>query len=96
MPSPTFSRPSRRSLLIGTAAFGALSLSPRRARAQAWPTRPVKLMVPFAAGGTTDLLARLVAAQISEEYGQQFVVENQPGAGGNVAADFAAKSEPDV
>src|SRR6188768_4092743 len=79
MPSPIrpSQHPSRRSLLIGGAAFGALSLSPRHARAQAWPARPVKLMVPFAAGGTTDLLARIVAAKISEEYGQQFVVENK-------------------
>ena len=96
MPLPThLSRPSRRSLLIAGAAFGALSLSPRRARAEAWPTRPVKLMVPFAAGGTTDLLARIVAARISEEFGQQFVVENKAGAGGNIAADFVAKAEPD-
>src|SRR6201991_1304767 len=97
MPAPTLlsSRPSRRSLLAGAAALGALSLSPRHARAQQWPTRPVKLVVPFAAGGTTDILARVVAARISEEFGQQFVVENKPGAGGNIAADFVAKAEPD-
>ncbi len=96
MPSPThLSRPSRRSVLIGGAAFGALSLSPQRARADQWPTRPVKLMVPFAAGGTTDLLARIVANKISEEFGQQFVVENKSGAGGNIAADYVAKAEPD-
>jgi tripartite-type tricarboxylate transporter receptor subunit TctC len=68
---------------------------PRRARAEQWPTRPVKLVVPFAAGGTTDILARVVAAKISEEFGQQFIVENKAGAGGNIAADFVAKSEPD-
>lgn len=88
-------RPTRRAILTGAAALGALSLSPRRARAQQWPTRPVKLVVPFAAGGTTDILARVVAAKISEEFGQQFVVENKPGAGGNIAADFVAKAEPD-
>ena len=55
----------------------------------------MKLVVPFAAGGTTDILARVVAAKISEEFGQQFVVENKPGAGGNIAADFVAKAEPD-
>ena len=82
MRSSEFSpRTSRRSLLIGGTAFGVLSMSPRRARAAPWPTRPVKLMVPFAAGGTTDILARVVAAKISEEFGQQFVVENKPGAG---------------
>jgi tripartite-type tricarboxylate transporter receptor subunit TctC len=97
MPSSSvlLSRPSRRSILTGAAALGALSLSPRRARAEQWPTRPVKLVVPFAAGGTTDILARVVSAKISEEFGQQFVVENKPGAGGNIAADFVAKSDPD-
>jgi tripartite-type tricarboxylate transporter receptor subunit TctC len=89
------SRPSRRSVLTGAAALGALSTMPRRARAEQWPTRPVKLVVPFAAGGTTDILARVVAAKISEEFGQQFIVENKAGAGGNIAADFVAKSEPD-
>jgi len=96
MPSSDFSsRPNRRSVLTGAAALGALSLSPRPARAEQWPTRPVKLVVPFAAGGTTDILARVVAAKISEEFGQQFIVENKAGAGGNIAADFVAKSEPD-
>jgi tripartite-type tricarboxylate transporter receptor subunit TctC len=96
MPASIFaSHSSRRSLLIAGAALGALSLWPRRARADGWPTRPVKLMVPFAAGGTTDILARVVAAKISEEFGQQFVVENKPGAGGNIAADYVAKAEPD-
>jgi tripartite-type tricarboxylate transporter receptor subunit TctC len=96
MPSPTrSSRPSRRSLLLGAAAFGALPLISKDARADNWPTRPVKFVVPFAAGGTTDILARVVASKMSEEYGQQFVVENKAGAGGNIAADFVAKSEPD-
>jgi tripartite-type tricarboxylate transporter receptor subunit TctC len=85
-PSP---RPSRRSLLLG-----ALPLV-SRARADSWPSRPVKFVVPFAAGGTTDILARVVASKMSEDYGQQFVVENKAGAGGNIAADFVAKSEPD-
>ena len=93
--SEFFSRPSRRSLLIGGAAFGALSMSSRRAHAEQWPTRPVKLVVPFAAGGTTDILARVVAARISEEFGQQFIVENKAGAGGNIAADSVAKADPD-
>jgi tripartite-type tricarboxylate transporter receptor subunit TctC len=97
MPSATHlsSRPSRRSLLLGAAAFGALPLTARSAHADAWPTRPVKFVVPFAAGGTTDILARVVAQKMSEEYGQQFVVENKAGAGGNIAAEFVAKSEPD-
>ena len=85
----------RRAVLTGVAALGGISLLPRRARADQWPTRPVKFVVPFAAGGTTDILARVVAANISEEFGQQFIVENKAGAGGNIAADFVAKSEPD-
>jgi tripartite-type tricarboxylate transporter receptor subunit TctC len=88
-------RLDRRAVLRGAAALGGLSLLPRRARAEQWPTRPVKLVVPFAAGGTTDILARVVAAKISEEYGQQFIVENKTGAGGNIAAEFVAKAEPD-
>src|SRR3954471_6967487 len=88
-------RLNRRAVLTGAAALGGLSLLPRRARAAEWPTRPVKLVVPFAAGGTTDILARVVAAKVSEEYGQQFIVENKTGAGGNIAADYVAKAEPD-
>lgn len=93
---PTSSRPTRRSVLIGGAtAFGATPLLMRRSWADTWPSRPIKFVVPFAAGGTTDILGRLVAQKLSEEYGQQFVVENKPGAGGNIAADFVAKSDPD-
>ena len=86
---------SRRRLIAGAAALVASPLVARAARAETWPTRPVKFVVPFAAGGTTDILARVVAAKVSEEYGQQFVVENKTGAGGNIAADFVAKAEPD-
>jgi len=89
------SRPSRRSLLIGSAALGALPMLPRRAHADQWPTRPVKFVVPFAAGGTTDILARVVAVSVSEAFGQQFIVENKPGAGGNIAAEAVAKADPD-
>ena len=96
MPSSIhLSRLNRRAVLTGAAALGGLSLLPRRARADQWPTRPVKLVVPFAAGGTTDILARVVAAKVSEEFGHQFIVENKTGAGGNIAAEFVAKAEPD-
>lgn len=93
----THARPrlDRRAVLGGAAAFGGLSLLPRPARAALWPTRPVKMLVPFAAGGTTDILARVVAAKLSEEFGQQFIVENKTGAGGNIAADAVAKADPD-
>src|ERR1700736_6567926 len=89
------SRPSRRSLLIGSAALGALPMLPRRAHADQGPTRPVKFVVPFAAGGTTDILARVVAVSASEAFGQQFIVENKAGAGGNIAAESVAKADPD-
>jgi tripartite-type tricarboxylate transporter receptor subunit TctC len=63
--------------------------------AQIWPTRPVKLIVGFAPGGPTDLVARLIAQPLSEKTGKNFVVENVPGAGGNVGAARVAKSAPD-
>jgi tripartite-type tricarboxylate transporter receptor subunit TctC len=89
-------RVTRRSVLAGgAAAFAATPFLTRASKAAAWPDHPVKFVVPFAAGGTTDILGRLVAQKLSEEYGQQFIVENKPGAGGNIAADFVAKSDPD-
>ncbi|MEY2952249.1 MAG: putative extracytoplasmic binding receptor, partial [Pseudomonadota bacterium] len=60
-----------------------------------WPTKPVKIVVPFAPGGTTDILARAIAPELSKAFGQQFVVENRGGAGGNVGADLVAKSPAD-
>jgi tripartite-type tricarboxylate transporter receptor subunit TctC len=65
------------------------------AHAQQWPTRVVKFVVPFSAGGTTDILGRLMAQKLSEEYGQQFIVENKGGAGGNIGADMVAKAPAD-
>ena len=92
----TIARPNRRSVLLGGgAALGMLPILTRTSRAAAWPERPVRFIVPFAAGGTTDILGRLVAQKLSEEYGQQFIIENKPGAGGNIAADFVAKADPD-
>ena len=77
-------------------AFLCVLLSlPARANAEQWPARVVKFIVPFSAGGTTDILGRLMAQRLSEEYGQQFVVENKGGAGGNIGTDAAAKAAPD-
>jgi len=63
--------------------------------AQSYPNKPVKLINPYAAGGGVDLLARLVALKLQEKWGQPFVVESKPGAGGNVGMDFVARSVPD-
>jgi tripartite-type tricarboxylate transporter receptor subunit TctC len=84
----------RRQLLQGLAgsvfaAGGALAQMPP------WPTRFVRLIVPFPAGGGADTIARIVAARLSEIWGQQVLIENRGGAGGNLAAEAAARSEPD-
>jgi tripartite-type tricarboxylate transporter receptor subunit TctC len=65
------------------------------ASAQQYPNRPVKIIVPFAAGGVTDIAGRLIAQRLSERLGQQFFIENMPGAGGNLGMGQAAKSPPD-
>src|SRR5919107_1588670 len=61
----------------------------------AYPNRPVRIIVPFVAGGTTDIFARLVGEKLSQSLGQQFVIENRGGAGGNIGAEAVAKAEPD-
>lgn len=89
----TFS-PLRRAAVLGAAALAAMAL-PGAALAQAWPAKPVRIVVPFAPGGTTDILARAIAPELSRVFGQNFVVENRAGAGGNVGADVVAKSPAD-
>jgi tripartite-type tricarboxylate transporter receptor subunit TctC len=73
----------------------ALSLVAFAAQAQGYPDRPVKLIVPFAAGGSSDTVARIIAQKLTASMGQTFVVENKPGAGGNIGGDLVAKSPPD-
>jgi tripartite-type tricarboxylate transporter receptor subunit TctC len=68
---------------------------PHLASAQSWPTKPIKLIIPFAAGGTTDILGRLLAQQLTKDLGQNVIVENKGGAGGNIAAEFVAQSSAD-
>ena len=77
-----------------TFAF-VLGILPADALAQSYPSRPVRLVVPFPAGGTTDILARAMAEKLSGALGQQFVVDNRPGAGGNIGSDIVAKSQAD-
>lgn len=88
----------RRALLATLAAFGAALAAglagPVQAQAS-WPARPVKVVVPFAPGGATDVVARLWAQRLSQLWGQSVVVDNRPGAGGNLGADVVAKSAPD-
>lgn len=88
----------RRSALIAAAGAGAAALAPggaAHAQAGAFPTRPVRLVVPFAAGGAVDITGRLLAERLQPVLGQNVVVENRGGAGGNLGADAVAKSEKD-
>ena len=76
-------------------AVAFLALAATLCHAQSWPTRPIKLVVPFPAGGPTDVLSRVVAERLSSHVKQPVVVENRPGAGGSIGADLVAKSPPD-
>jgi tripartite-type tricarboxylate transporter receptor subunit TctC len=80
---------------VGLAAIAAPSLLISRAHASDWPAKPVKIVVPFTPGGSTDITARLVGNRLQEVWGQTVVVENKPGAGGNIAADMVAHSDAD-
>src|ERR1700687_6122803 len=79
--------------LFAVLAF-ALQLA-TQAHAQTFPSRPIRIIVPYAAGGTSDILARQLGPKLSEAWGQPIVIENKTGANGNVGADFVAKSTPD-
>ena len=91
---------TRRSVITAAATLGAGLAAPTCLTAQAfaqatYPTRPVRLIVPYAAGGGTDFFARLAATSMSDTLGQQIVVENRPGAGTQIGAEAAAKADPD-
>jgi tripartite-type tricarboxylate transporter receptor subunit TctC len=85
---------TRRALAAAIAAAATCAVLPAAAQG-AWPNKPVKIVVPFAAGGTTDILARAIAPELSKAFGQQFIVDNRAGAGGNVGADIVSKSPAD-
>jgi tripartite-type tricarboxylate transporter receptor subunit TctC len=87
--------PHRRQFLHLAAAAAALPAVSRIARAQAYPTRPVRLVVGYAAGGGTDITARLIGQWLSERFSQQFVIENRPGAATNIATDAVVRAAPD-
>ena len=90
---------AQRRVAIKSFAYGliiATNLIAIQAHSQpAWPSKPVKIVVPFAPGGTTDILARAMAPELSKAFGQSFIVENRAGAGGNLGSDIVAKSAPD-
>ena len=86
---------TRRRALTLAAGIVAPALLTRTARAQAWPNRPVRVIVPFPAGGGGDTIARIVGAKLTEIWGQQIIIENRGGAGGNLASDATARSAPD-
>ena len=88
-------KPSRRRLLQMLATGAAAVSAPSLALAQPYPTKPVRIVVGFAPGGVSDLYARLVAQSLSEKFGQQFVVDNRPGAGGSIATEGVIRATPD-
>jgi len=84
-----------RRLMLGALAAGGAALAVPALAQGSWPSKPVRIVVPFAAGGTTDILARALAPELSKAFGQQFIVDNRAGAGGNVGADIVARSAGD-
>lgn len=83
-----------KTLIVGLAGLAGMA-SMQAAAQTAWPTKPVRIIVPFAPGGTTDILARAMAQELSRAFAQAFIVENRAGAGGNIGADVVAKSPAD-
>src|SRR5262245_4948042 len=86
---------TRRALLGGTAATVAIGATQAAAQTTSWPDRPVRVIVPYPAGGSTDVLMRIYDDHLKERFGQPFVIENRPGAGGNIGIDLVEKSAAD-
>ena len=86
---------ARREFLRFAAGAAALPTASRLAMAESYPSRPVRVIVSFAAGGPTDIFARIIGQQLLQRLGQQFVIENKPGAGGNIGTETVVRAEPD-
>ena len=86
---------SRRTFLHLAAGAAALPALSRIARAESYPSRPVRMIVGYPAGNSPDIIARLIGQWLSERLGQQFVVENRPGASSNIATDAVVRAAPD-
>src|SRR6201993_695340 len=86
--------PRRQFLHLAAGAAALPAMSPM-ARAQAYPTRPVRIIVPFAAAGAFDIMARLIGQWLSERLGQPFVIENRPGGGGNIGTEAVVRAPAD-
>ncbi|MFO1314726.1 MAG: tripartite tricarboxylate transporter substrate binding protein [Burkholderiales bacterium] len=95
MPMPHDFHPQRATWLGRLAALACLVLFATVAHAQTYPSRPIRLVVPFPPGGATDILGRAFAQKLSDQLGQQVIVDNKPGAGGTIGSDLVAKSAPD-
>ncbi len=85
----------RRNGMLALAVAAVSCLTPLPAAAQAWPAKPVRMVIPFPAGGATDIIGRTIAQKLGAALGQQVVVDNKPGAGGTIGADMVAKAAPD-
>src|SRR2546430_5586809 len=82
-------------MILRSVIFGVLALAAGPAQSQQCPTKPVRIIAPFAPGGGSDFIARLIAQKLTERMGQQVVVENRRGAGGNLGAESVVRSAPD-
>lgn len=95
MKSTIYLKTARRGVLGAVAAIAGAALLPSLAYAQSYPTKPIRIVVPFPPGGSTDVLARRIGEKLATVWSQPVVVENRAGAGGTVGADYVAKSAPD-